>query len=100
MMGTVVALLLAAQMAFGQAAQREPAKIGVGDVVRLTVVGYEEFTGELTVVSDGSISAPAVGRLEVEGLTLAEAQELVRKRLVDYVRDPQAFLWGQGDVQL
>lgn len=83
---------MAAHLVFAQAAQREPAKIGVGDVILLTVVGYEEFTGELAVVSDGSISAPAVGRLEVEGLTLEEAQVLVRGRLDDYVRDPQAFL--------
>ncbi|MCH8977695.1 MAG: polysaccharide biosynthesis/export family protein [Armatimonadetes bacterium] len=91
-MGTVAALFLAVQLVFGQTAQREPAKIGVGDVVQLTVVGYAEFTGELTVVSDGSVSAAAIGRLEVAGLTLAEAQGLIRERLVDYIRDPQAFL--------
>lgn len=85
-------MLFAAHLVFAQSAQREPAKIGVGDVILLTVVGYEEFTGELAVVSDGSISAAAVGRVEVEGLTLEQAQVLVRGRLDDYIRDPQAFL--------
>lgn len=91
-MVTLATVILAAQMAMVQDAQREPAKIGVGDVVQLTVVGYAEFTGALAVVSDGSFSAPAVGRIVVEGLTLAEAEKLVRERLVNYVRDPQAFL--------
>ena len=78
-----------------------PYRIGVGDVVLLATKSggssIEELSGLLaaqqqrqgyTVSDDGSISIPDIGRVEIGGLTLQEAQDRVFKFLLDNQVDP------------
>lgn len=72
----------------------QPYKIGVGDVVLLatpTGSSIEELTGLLaaqnsrqgyTVQDDGSIAIPVVGRVEIAGMTLEDAEATLFQRLV------------------
>jgi polysaccharide export outer membrane protein len=78
-----------------------PYTIGVGDVVLLATrqVGssVEQLSGLLAaqqqrqgyvVSDDGGISIPDIGRVEIAGLTLAEAQDRVFRFLLDNQVDP------------
>jgi polysaccharide export outer membrane protein len=82
-----------------------PYRIGIGDVVLLATKGggtsVEELSGLLaaqqqrqgyTVSDDGSISIPDIGRVEIGGLTLQEAQERVFKYLLDNQLNPAVSL--------
>lgn len=78
-----------------------PYQIGVGDVVLLATpqVGssVEQLTGLLaasnarqgyTVQDDGSIAIPNIGRVQVAGLTLEAAEDLLFQRMLEYQIDP------------
>lgn len=75
--------------------------IGVGDVILLATPTsgntVEELSGLLaaqnrrqgyTVRDDGAIAIPDIGRIEISGLTLAEAEEIIFQRLVERQIDP------------
>ncbi|SFE72500.1 polysaccharide biosynthesis/export family protein [Roseivivax sediminis] len=79
----------------------QPYRIGIGDVVLLATQQagstVEELTGLLaatnarqgyTVQDDGAIAIPNVGRVNVSGLTLEEAEAEVFQRLVENQIDP------------
>lgn len=83
------------------AADPGPYRIGVGDVVLLatpqTGGTVEELTGLLaaqnrrqgyTVQDDGAIAIPDVGRVEIAGQTLEDAEALLFQRLVENQIDP------------
>lgn len=69
-----------------------PAKLKAGDLVTIVVEGVENYSGDFTVSSDGSISGPGFGRLVVTGKTLAEAQLMLKKRLSRVVKRPEVSL--------
>lgn len=64
-----------------EAAEDDVYRIGAGDVLRLNVPQLPELDGEISVQPDGSIYVRQVGVVVVGGLTVAEAQELLRRRL-------------------
>jgi len=78
-----------------------PYRIGVGDVVLLATKqngdSVERLSGLLaaqtrrqgyTVSDDGAISIPDIGRVEIGGLTLQEAQDTIFRFLLDQQVDP------------
>lgn len=79
-----------------------PYRIGVGDVVLLatpnpTEATIEQLTGLLaaqnsrqgyTVQDDGAIAVPEVGRVQIGGMTLEEAEAELFQRLVENQIDP------------
>jgi polysaccharide export outer membrane protein len=78
-----------------------PYRFGVGDVVLLATQqnanSVERLSGLLaaqtqrqgyTVSDDGAISIPDIGRVEIAGLTLQEAQDRIFKFLLDNQIDP------------
>ncbi len=84
---------------------RQPYRIGVGDVLLLaTPAGsssVEELSGLLaaqnrrlgyTVQDDGSLAIPDVGRVDVSGLTLEEAEGEIFRALVENQIDPSFSL--------
>ncbi|MCA1775763.1 MAG: polysaccharide biosynthesis/export family protein, partial [Loktanella sp.] len=83
----------------------EPYRIGVGDVVLLATRSsngsVEQLSGLLaaqqqrqgyTVADDGGISIPDIGRVEIGGLTLREAQDRLFEFLLDNQIDPSFSL--------
>ncbi len=81
--------------------ERGPYRIGVGDVLILATTDagktVEELAGLLaaqnrrqgyTVQDEGAVSIPDVGRIQVEGMTLEEADAAVFEKLVDSQIDP------------
>jgi len=65
--------------------------VGPYDKLGVDVFGIAELSGREVQVDDkGQIFFPPVGTLQVAGLTTAEIQELLMRRLrASYVRDPQ-----------
>ncbi len=75
--------LLFALAGYSLAAQ-EIYKLGKQDVLKIEVAGDAEFSRDSATVSEtGTVSFPVLGELKVEGLTLSEVAELIRKSLVE-----------------
>lgn len=75
-------------------------KVGVGDILQITVWDHPELTipagskrspaeAGIWVHSDGSIFYPYVGRIEVAGLTVVQIRKLITKRISQYIENPQ-----------
>ncbi len=67
-------------------------KLKAGDQLRVLVPGYEEYTLEVPVVEDGTITGPGFGRILVAGKTIGEAERLVRLSLKKILKDPIVYL--------
>lgn len=62
--------------------------LGAGDQVRVDVFDAPEYTGEYQVLSDGTISLPMVGVVQISGLTLEGAASTLSARLSPILRRP------------
>jgi len=69
--------------------------IGIGDLLKISVLGAPEYDQDLRVAGNGDIVIGLVGRVHVAGQTTEQAQALIRKRLVDggYFADPQVAVF-------
>lgn len=56
-------------------------KIGPSDVLHVDVYGMSEATYDLTVSKDGAVRIPGVGLIQVNGLTIERAENLLKKKL-------------------
>lgn len=66
--------------------------VGVGDRVRIDVFNVPEYSGEFTVLADGTVNLPVVGGVAVEGLTLTQASQVVAQRYLQVIRRPYVTL--------
>jgi protein involved in polysaccharide export with SLBB domain len=60
--------------------------LGPGDIVAIGFWGDVNRVENLTVTPDGDLLVPPVGPIRVDGLTLAEVQNLVKRKLAPYYR--------------
>lgn len=61
-----------------------------GDRVRVVVFGDPTLGGEFTIGGSGFIALPLIGDVDVRGLTSAQLQQRIAKRLADgYLKDPR-----------
>ena len=69
--------------------------IGIGDLLKISVMGAPEYDQDVRVAGSGDIVIGLVGRVHVAGQTTEQAQALIRKRLVDggYFADPQVSVF-------
>lgn len=65
-------------------------RIGPGDELEITVYGNADLNQHLRVGSDGNIEMPLIGALHVSGMSSAEAQSLIERRLADgdFIKEP------------
>lgn len=64
--------------------------VGVNDVLGIKVFNEPTLTGPYNVDSDGSITFPLVGRVDVQGKTVRDIESLLTKLLTGgYIRRPQ-----------
>ena len=65
-------------------------EVGAGDVLELAVFGNDDLSRIPTVQTNGSISLPLLGEVQVAGLTVAEVQRKITNLLAkDYLVNPQ-----------
>jgi polysaccharide biosynthesis/export protein len=106
MLNTLLAILLAvtAQAAAGgqaavppkpvepgiQSAAPATYQVGPSDVLGIKVFGEDALNNSYTVDSDGSITFPLLGRVQVSGQTTREIEaHLIKLLKDDYIRNPQ-----------
>ncbi len=63
-------------------------RIGVDDRVQVTVWRNPELAVTAPVRPDGKISVPIIGDVQAGGQTPTELAETIRKRLSEYIREP------------
>ena len=64
--------------------------VGPGDVIEVSVIGNEDASRIPTVQTNGSISLPLLGEIQVAGLTIAEVQRKITNLLEkDFLVNPQ-----------
>ncbi len=64
--------------------------LGTGDLLRVTVFGHEDLSGQFEVDSAGRISLPLVGKLLVVNRSVGNVEQLVVSALKpDYLKNPQ-----------
>jgi polysaccharide export outer membrane protein len=73
-----------------RAVGRDPGyKLGPNDRVRVIVFGQPTLTGEFTVDGNGVMSYPLIGNIQAGGMTTAELQQTITKKLEpDYLVNP------------
>lgn len=65
-------------------------EVGPGDVLEIAVFGNDDLSRVPTVQTNGSISFPLLGEVQVAGLTVAEVQRKITNLLAkDYLVNPQ-----------
>lgn len=67
-------------------------KLGIGDVIHVSVWREPELTETAVIRPDGSISLPLAGEISVAGITTLEAEGLIRSLLLKYVTDPKVSI--------
>lgn len=55
--------------------------LGPGDQIDVRVYGYEEYTGPLTILPDGTVSLAVIGRVMAAGQTVEQFAKAVKLRL-------------------
>jgi polysaccharide export outer membrane protein len=86
-LAAALVLALAGAMA-GRAA--DDYEIGAGDVLRITVLGQADMTGEFPVDSEGVISFPLLGKIKAAALSAPELERKLTTLLADgYLKRPQ-----------
>ncbi|MCU0550092.1 MAG: polysaccharide export protein [Leptolyngbya sp. Prado105] len=75
-------------------------RLGAGDTIAVQVQRFADLNFQAAIDQEGNITAPLLGRIALQGLTLAEAQEKIRLAVNRIVIDPVVFvsLTGQRPV--
>ena len=63
-------------------------KLGIGDVIRISVWKEPELTETAVVSPDGRISMPLAGDVQVAGKSAVVARDLIRSLLLKFITDP------------
>ncbi len=69
--------------------------IGAGDLLKIGVLGAADYDQEVRVASNGDAALALIGNVHLGGLTVDQASQLIRKRLLDgkYFADPQVSVF-------
>ncbi len=75
--------------------QMSATKLGVGDLIEISVYNVPELASKARIGNSGDIYLPLIDYVHVDGLTQEEAQALIEKRLSDggFVRNPHVTIF-------
>ena len=87
----IVAVVITLTAALPISAQSpEPGYIlGPGDVLEISVWGYQDLTRQVAVRPDGKISVPLVGSVTAAGLSVDRLAQVLTRSYAEYIRNPQ-----------
>ncbi len=64
-------------------------KVGINDVIEVKVLDHADLRTVTPVTSDGTISFPYIGTIQVENMSLSEIKEMISKKLgAGYIKYP------------
>lgn len=69
-------------------ASTDPYTLGPGDRLQVALFRLPQYSGEVEVQVDGTLSLPLVGNVSVQGLTLEAASDRIAQRYSQYLRRP------------
>lgn len=81
-------LIVTALALWGAAAQAGELSIQPGDVLAITVQGYEQYTKTVTVNSKGMIDYPFMSNIPVTGMSTTQLEEMLTYKLAAVVQRP------------
>ncbi len=65
-------------------------RLGPGDKLHVQVLGSEDLTGDYVVGDNGAIGSPLIGDVRAAGLTRAQLEREIEKRLAEgYLKNPK-----------
>jgi len=67
-------------------------RVGPDDVLQVIVWNQPDLSMDVLVRKDGSITMPLLGNIRVEGLTIPEIEELLRRGFAPYVEKPNIIV--------
>lgn len=69
--------------------------IGIGDLVKVSVMGVPDFDQELRVGGSGDVYLQLAGSVHIAGLTTEQAEQTIRKKLLSggFFADPQVLVF-------
>ncbi|NPV51925.1 MAG: hypothetical protein HPY71_00165 [Firmicutes bacterium] len=62
--------------------------LGPGDVLEISVWGYEDLAAVVTVRQDGKVSFPLIGDIQASGCTIAQLRDDMSSGIAEYVKRP------------
>ena len=65
-----------------------PYTLGPGDGININIFNVPEYSGNYRVSVDGTVNLPIVGSVDVQGLTIAQANELISRRYTPILQRP------------
>lgn len=71
-------------------------RLGPGDRIRLNNLEGPEFSGDHQIAPDGTISLPLIGAVNIQGLTLQQATDLIIARYTRFYKYPQVSIYIQA----
>jgi polysaccharide export outer membrane protein len=80
-LAAIFMLVALAQVEAAAQEQQESYQLGPGDVLQLNVLQRPDLDRTLTLRPDGTVIVPSVGPVQVSGLTVGQAEEMIRQRL-------------------
>ncbi len=88
------AVFLLLLLCFSLPAKAEDYQIGSGDVLSITVYGYDELKTKVRVAETGSIEFPLIGTVQVGGIKTSAAARKIEELLADgYIVKPQVQIY-------
>lgn len=74
-------------------AHSEEERIGAGNVINITVLGYPELSQSVVVRQDGTVEYPLLANIPIFGMTQSNLSELLYPILTRYVERPRLFIY-------
>lgn len=85
-----------------------PYTLGGGDRIRIDILAVPEFSGDYSILADGTLFLPQIGSVSLQGLTLAQATQSIENRYRSVLKEPVIALrlltprplniWVSGEV--
>ncbi|BAU14769.1 polysaccharide export protein [Leptolyngbya sp. NIES-3755] len=67
-------------------------RLGAGDSISVQVQRFTDLNFQATIDQEGNITAPLLGKVPLQGLTIAQAQDRIRQGVNRFVIDPVVFV--------
>ena len=87
----IVVLMMLAAPAFASD-QNSDYVLGFEDLITVTVIGHQEFSGDFFIPTEGSVDFPGVGNITVSGKTTSAVVNEITTRLKERLRDPEVYV--------